>query len=54
MGALEEAIDLLRYQRETWSMLLDQLGKTRAASVAQKIAVPAPSARMEAKISMQG
>jgi len=54
MRSLEEAIDLLRYQRETWSMLLDQLGKSKAASVAQKISVPAPSARMEAKISMRG
>ena len=54
MQSLEEAIGLLRYQRETWSMLLDQLGKTKAATVARNIAVPAPSARMEAKISMQG
>lgn len=54
MQSLEEAIDLLRYQRETWSMLLDQLGKSRAATAAQKIAVPAPSSRMEATISMKG
>ena len=54
MQSLEEAIDLLRYQRETWSMLLDQLGKSKAATVAQNIAVPAPSARMEARISMKG
>ena len=54
MKSLEEAIDLLRYQRETWSMLLDQLGKSKAATVAQTIAVPAPSSRMEAKISMKG
>ena len=52
--SLEEAIDLLRYQRETWAMLLDQLGKSKAAAVAQKIAVPAPSSRMETSISMKG
>ena len=54
MAALDESIELLRYQRETWSMLLDKLGKTKAASAAQNIAVPAPSSRMEATISMKG
>jgi flagellar protein FliS len=52
--ALGEAITLLRYQRETWAMLLDQLGKQKAAVAATKIAIPAPSGRMEASISMQG
>jgi flagellar protein FliS len=53
-AALDEALHLLRYQRETWSMLLDQLGKQKAAVAATKIAMPAPSGRMEASISMQG
>ena len=48
--ALEEAITLLRYQRETWAMLLDQLGKNKAATAATKINMPAPDARMEAQI----
>ncbi|MGH7215222.1 MAG: flagellar export chaperone FliS [Tepidisphaeraceae bacterium] len=51
---LEEALGILRYQRETWMLLLDQLGKTKAAAVAKKLNMPAPSARMEATISMQG
>ena len=51
---LEEALNLLRYQRETWAMLLDQLGKTKAAAAAQTINMPAPDHRMEASISMQG
>ena len=50
--SLDEAIDLLRYQRETWSMLLEQLGKNTAANAATKINMPGPSERMEAKISM--
>ena len=53
-AALEEAIHLLRYQRETWALLLDQLGRQKAAVAATKIAIPAPSGRMEASISMQG
>jgi flagellar protein FliS len=52
--ALEEAITLLKYQRDTWAMLLDQLGKQKAAVAATKIALPAPDGRMEASISMQG
>jgi len=51
---LDEAIGILRYQRETWAMLLDQLGKTKAAAAATTLDMPAPNARMEASISMQG
>mgnify|MGYP000145869666 CR=1 FL=1 len=51
---LTEAVDLLRYQRETWAMLLDQLGKHKAAAVANRMDMPGPDARMEASISMQG
>ncbi len=51
---LDEALNLLRYQRETWTLLLDQLGKTKAAAAASKLDMPAPNARMEASISMQG
>jgi hypothetical protein len=35
-------------------MLLNQLGKTKAAAAARKLDMPEPSARMEASISMQG
>jgi len=50
--AIDEAISLLQYQRETWAMLLDQLGKRKAAEAAGKLDVPAPSEQMEASISM--
>lgn len=50
--ALEEALNLLRYQRETWVMLLDQLGKTKAAAAASTLEMPAPNARMEASIKI--
>ena len=53
-AALEEAIGLLKYQRETWAMLLDQLGKQKAAVAATRISIPGPDKRMEASISMQG
>jgi len=52
--SLDQALNILRYQRETWVMLLDQLGKSKAAAAATKIEMPVPNPRMEASISMQG
>lgn len=52
--SLDEAMNILRYQRETWAMLMEQLGKQKAAVVANRLDVPAPSDRMEASISLQG
>lgn len=52
--SLDEALNVLRYQRETWAMLLDRLGKQKAAAAATRMEMPAPSERMEASISMQG
>jgi flagellar protein FliS len=52
--SLDEALNVLKYQRETWVMLLDQLAKQKAGQAAQRIDIPTPDARMEATISMQG
>jgi flagellar secretion chaperone FliS len=52
--ALDDAISLLRYQRDTWAMLLDQLGRQKAAAAASTLDMPAPSERMEASVCMQG
>jgi flagellar protein FliS len=54
VAALREAEDILRFQRDTWAMLLDQLGRSRAAAAARRLDVPEPSARMEASICVQG
>ncbi len=54
LDSLDEALNVLRYQRETWAMLLDQLGKKKAAVAATRLDMPEPSSRMEASISMQG
>jgi flagellar protein FliS len=54
MEPLEEALKILRYQRETWTMLLDQLAKKKAVAGANSLDMPAPDRRMEASISMQG
>ena len=54
IAPLDEALGILRYQRQTWAMLLDQLGKSKAAAAASKLDMPAPNTRMEASISMQG
>ena len=50
LESLDEALNLLRYQRETWTMLMDKLGKTKAAAAATKLDMPAPDARMEQSI----
>jgi flagellin-specific chaperone FliS len=50
--SLDEALRLLRFQRETWVLLLDQLGKSKAGAAAAKIDVPAPNPRMEASIKL--
>jgi flagellar protein FliS len=54
LSSMDEAITILKYQRDTWAMLLDKLGKSKAAAAATKLDMPAPDARMEATISMQG
>jgi flagellar protein FliS len=54
LDALDEALGILRYQRQTWAMLLDELAKQKAAAAANKLDLPAPNERMEASISIQG
>lgn len=54
LEAMEEAIRVLRYQRETWALLMDQIGKSKAGAAAAQLPIPSPSERMEASISMQG
>jgi flagellar protein FliS len=51
---VDEAIGILKYQRETWSMLLQQLAQSKATVVARGLDIPGPSSRMEASISLQG
>ncbi len=40
------------YERESWALLLEQLGKQKAGQVAGRIDMPAPSAAMEAKLRL--
>lgn len=54
MEALDESIRLLRYQRETWVLLMQELGTKKAGIAARNINIPSPDSRMEASISMQG
>jgi flagellar secretion chaperone FliS len=52
--AVDEALKVLRYQRETWVMLMEQLTKARA-NTATAAAPPSEEAgTMEASISVQG
>lgn len=54
MASLEAAMDVLKYQRETWAMLLAQLAKRKAADAAGRLDnIPAPSEKME-RLSMCG
>jgi flagellar protein FliS len=50
--SLDEALNLLKFQRDTWAMLMEQVGKAKAGAAATKMAIPSPDARMEASISM--
>ena len=52
--SLDEALNILKYQRDTWALLLQQLGKQKAGLVARNLDLPSPSERMEASISLQG
>jgi flagellar protein FliS len=52
--SLEEAMQTLRFQRDTWALLLEDLARKKAADAAAKMNVPAPSAQMEASISTHG
>ncbi len=52
--ALDEALEILQYQRETWALLMQELQKKKAGAAAQQLDVPEPNARMEASICMQG
>jgi flagellar secretion chaperone FliS len=54
LASLDQTIAILKYQRETWVMLLDQLGRQKAAAAAQSLDLPEPSEKMEASISLQG
>jgi flagellar protein FliS len=50
VAALDEAIELLKYQRETWALLLEQIGKQKAGAKAAGMDIPAPNERMEQSI----
>src|SRR5438552_729750 len=49
--SIDDALSILRYQRQTWAMLLEELGKKKAAQAAAGIDMPSPNARMEASIN---
>lgn len=52
MEPIDEALQILRYQRDTWAMLLDKLGKAKAGVAATKIDMPAPNEQMERQLRM--
>jgi flagellar protein FliS len=52
LQSLTEAIKLLKFQRDSWSMVLDKVGRQKAADAAGRMQIPAPDERMESGISM--
>ena len=54
LAALDDAMKILKYQRETWVMLMEQLAKKKAGAAASRLDLPEPDSRMEASISMRG
>ena len=49
---LDEALQILRYQRETWALLMQKLAQSKAAKAAMALDMPGPDARMEASIRL--
>jgi len=54
VDALDEAMQVLKYQRETWVLLMNELTRQKAQAAAARLDIPAPHAAMEASISMHG
>lgn len=50
LGPIEEVLGILRYQRETWALLMQQLGKQKAGMAAARLNMPEPSQAMEQTI----
>ena len=44
---IDETIELLKFQRDTWAMLMQQLGKAKAGAAAMSLQMPEPDERME-------
>jgi flagellar protein FliS len=51
---VDEALKVLRYQRETWVMLLESLNKSKAAEAVKNVESQSPESRMEESYSVQG
>lgn len=49
---IDEVLTLLKYQRETWVMLMGQLSKAKAGEAARSISMPEPDERMERSFKM--
>ena len=47
---IDEVLGILRYQRETWALLMQQLSKTKAGMAASRLEMPEPSSAMEQSI----
>ena len=47
IGPIDDALDLMKYQRETWAMLMQDLGRAKAGAAAMTLQMPAPEERME-------
>ncbi|MGF1634425.1 MAG: flagellar export chaperone FliS [Phycisphaerae bacterium] len=52
--SVEDALQILRYQRETWVLLMQELAQANAGKAAAKLDIPAPSEQMEARLSIAG
>jgi flagellar protein FliS len=52
--AVDEALRILKYQRETWAMLMEGLGKSKAESATQKAKPAESELRPDTSICMQG
>ena len=52
VAAIDDALRVLQYQRETWVLLMAELAKGKAAKVARTLAVPSESAERVERLSV--
>ena len=54
VAAIDEALSVLRYQRETWLLLMSEVAKTRAAGAARELSLPTADAERVERLSVAG
>ena len=54
VAPLDDALKILQYQRDTWALLMQNMGGAKEGDAPTKTAAAAPTARMEPTLSVTG